>query len=516
MPYEAEESIEEKSVKATTTASYLAFSGLFTLIVYGLAFVAIARLLGPSNYGAYVVAVSVAGAFGAVGNFGIATYLERSIPKTKNSDELQRLIGSSIATILLLGTIIVLIGLAFSHYLTFALFHSFAYFGVLVVAIVSIVFSMLYGVGHGALIGFNDGKGSTIASIVYTVSQAAVSVTLVWLGFGVMGAVLGLFAGLSIGSLAVLWRIRKHAPIALSVKEFRERMKSIFSFSLPIAGSNFFSSLPSNIGVLLLAMYVASSTIGDYGVASRVESILGIFTGSMVVLLPFFSSLNLEHKKETSEIVSYMLYLIYLFATPFVVFFVMFSHPIMYTVFPRYEGVYVYIAIMSASLLISILGAPASSIVVSKAKVKKVFAFSAVVGLAELALLVLLIPYFTIYALIGVLYFVGPAIADFLYLHEIGKDAITVFPRRIYRIAFANLLLVIVFMPVLLISMYPTLKLAVAFALLFIAYPPIIGLTKAVGKRDIKRIETITSRVPMLSGMIRAVLNYAALFAAIE
>ncbi len=290
-------------------------------------------------------------------------------------------------------------------------------------------------------------------------------------------------------------------------------MSEIFSFSLPIAGSNLFASLPSNLGVMILAIYVASSTIGNYGVASRVESILGIFTGSMIVLLPFFSSLDLGRKQEASEITSYMLYLIYLLATPFVMFFVMFAHPIMYTVFPRYEGVYVYIAIMSISVLVSMLGAPASSIVVSKAKVKKVLGFSATVGLIELALLAVLIPYLTVYALIGILYFVGPAVSDYLYIHEIAKEKIRIIPNRLGRVALANAVLAFVLLPIFLIHIYPTLKLLIAFVLLFVAYPPIIGITKAVKKGDIKRIEKVTSRVPMLKGLIKGVLSYASVFA---
>ncbi|MGC8671836.1 MAG: oligosaccharide flippase family protein [Candidatus Micrarchaeia archaeon] len=514
---ESIEELEESGAVATSTASYLAFSGIFTLLVYGAAFIVIARLLGPSGYGVYIIAVSIAGAFGAVGNFGVATYLERQIPVTlvKDKQELSDIVSSGFITIALLSLAIVIIGLLASGYLSNLIFHSSSELLVLCVAVSGILFSMLYGTGHGALIGFNDGKGSALASAVYTLTQTAVSITLVLLGYGVLGAVLGLFSGLVIGTLVLLLLISRHTRLKLRVGNLLKRARSIFSFSLPIAGSNFIGSLPSNIAVILLGIYTLSSTVGNYGVASKVASILGVFTGSLIVMLPFFSGMLAKdrHSSELSSIFSYILYVIFLFGTPFVLFFTMFAHAIMLTVFPEYTSVYVYIALMSFSVLFTMLGAPASSFVLGKAKVKRVLEFSATIGISELALAFLLIPRFGALGAIAVLYFFGALLSDYLYLREVSKEGIKIKMKRVYKVLLANALLALVLLPVLLSSIYTTYKLIIAFVLVFVAYPPIAALVRALSASDAARLSNIVSKVPVVGKLIKLLLNYSMLFA---
>ncbi|MEM0147226.1 MAG: oligosaccharide flippase family protein [Candidatus Micrarchaeaceae archaeon] len=513
---ESVESLEEAGAKATGTASYLAFSSIFTILVYGLAFIAIARLLGPSQYGVYVIAVSIAGAFGAVGNFGISTYFERQIPiaMARNKQELSSIIGSGIVAIVVLSCIIIAVGIAASHYLSMLLFHSLSELAVIYIALLSILFSMLYGIGNGALIGFNDGKGSAIASIIYTITQTALSISLVVLGYGVLGAVLGLLAGLLLGTAAVLARIEKHVSISMRISGIWQRIKQMLSFSLPIAGSNFLSSLPSNIAVILLGIYTLSSVVGNYGVASRVESTLGVFTGALVVMLPFFSGMLARNskKEEIGNVMSYVLYVMFLLATPFIIFFTMFSHAIMYTVFPSYTSVYIYISLMSISVLFNVLSAPASSLVIGRAHVKKVLTFSAITGLSELLLLFLIMPALGAYGAIAVLFFYGSVLADFLYLHEIRKEGISIKPKRIYLALASNVALALVFLPVLMIGIDTTAKLAIAFALIFVAYPPIMALTGALKRRDAERISNATKSVPVIGKLMRVILAYASRF----
>ncbi|MGC8629124.1 MAG: oligosaccharide flippase family protein [Candidatus Micrarchaeia archaeon] len=521
MEYEQkEESIEEAGIKATGTAAYLAFSGIFTLLVYGLAFIAVARLLGPSNYGVYVIAVSIAGAFGAVGNFGVATYFERQIPvaQLKGKKELSNTLSSAFLAILLLSLGIVAVGLASSSYLSQLIFHSDSELSVLYVAIVSILFSMLYGTGHGALIGFNDGKGSAIASAVYTLTQTVISISLVLLGFGVLGAVLGLFAGLLLGTCVLLVFISRHAKLSIHVDNLAKRMKSIFSFSMPIAGSNFVSALPSNLAVVLLGMYAAKSVVGDYGVASRVASILGIFTGSLVVMLPLLSGMLARKRtnKEFGSVLSYLLYVIFLFSTPFVVFFAMFSHEIMSTVFPEYAGVYEYITLMSLSVLFSMLSAPASSFIVGKAKVKKVLEFSSIIGISELVLIFVLVPEFKAFGAIASLYFFGALLGDLLYLREAHKEGIIIKAHRLYRVLIANALLCVVFLPLIILRIYSTYALLAGFALIFVFYPPALVAAKALDKQDAERLAKASSSIPFVGSIVRLLLKYALKFAYVE
>ncbi len=258
-----------------------------------------------------------------------------------------------------------------------------------------------------------------------------------------------------------------------------------------------------------------SSTVGNYAVASRVASILGLFSGSLIVMLPFFSNMLAKDasKEEMSNVLSYVLYVIFVFSSPFIILFFMFSHAIMLSVFPSYTSVYLYIALMSISIFLSMIGSPSSSLVVSRGKVKTVLIFSSIIGISELAFMFLLIPKFGAYGAIASLYFIGVAISDFLYIRETVKYGIRIKASRIYRVVIADIALALVFLPLLLSSIYTTTKLVLSIAVLFVSYPPLLALVKGVSKDDAERIKRLTKGLPIVGKFIGALAEYAKIVA---
>jgi len=56
---------------------------ILTFVMTGIALVIVARLLGPSQYGVYTLAVAFASIFGSIGYFGIGTAVNKFVSESK-------------------------------------------------------------------------------------------------------------------------------------------------------------------------------------------------------------------------------------------------------------------------------------------------------------------------------------------------------------------------------------------------------------------------------------------------
>ncbi len=89
-------------------STYLLLGKLVAFIVAAISLVVVARILGPSGYGVYVVAIAVAGVAGAVGNFGIGTALTKFISEyksKKNAKMINEVLSNGMAILVVVGTI---------------------------------------------------------------------------------------------------------------------------------------------------------------------------------------------------------------------------------------------------------------------------------------------------------------------------------------------------------------------------------------------------------------------------
>lgn len=529
MLYKKGEKLSEVGARTARLASFLVLSTVIVLIIYGLMFIAIARLLGPSSYGIYVIAVGVVGAFIAVSNFGIGTYISRHVPylaNTKGTEAVSIALGDGFLLLVTVSTAMAVVGMLLAPQISSVVFHSSTgYTSLLYVALASVVLNILYSACNSALVGFGDGPAAATASIVSTLTQAITGIGLVFLGFGATGAVSGLFFGALAGIVLSVYFISRHGGIKFVRKGIAKRLKHVLSFSLPIAGSNFMmpifgsnfmTSMPPNLAVLLLGIFSLPSVVGNYGVAARAAGTIAAFMGAITLaLLPMFSAVfsGSGGKSKLRKLYKYSVYAGLLFVMPLVAYFVVFSHSLMLTVFPQYTSAYIYIALMSAGVLLQLPGAYANFFLISEGKTRKVLYYSTIVGLVEMLLAVVLIPYAGAIGAIIALYFLGSIFVDYLYVRDVAADGSGLMYGKIARVVAANLLLALVLSPVFLISgISSTARLLIGIVLLPVLYPPIVALFGAFDKEDSKLLSKASKRIPVISAVLPALFSYAGYF----
>ncbi len=82
---EGEHDKNEVGSATASVASLMVFGRFAAMFVSGITFIIVARLLGPSVYGIYVLAISYAGFFGGIADLGVSTALNKFIAQYRAS-----------------------------------------------------------------------------------------------------------------------------------------------------------------------------------------------------------------------------------------------------------------------------------------------------------------------------------------------------------------------------------------------------------------------------------------------
>jgi len=518
---ENEESAIDLGIRTASVTSFVLLSKIVAFIFVGVAFIIITRILGPTSYGIYVLATGVAGVFSSIGNFGVATALNRFIAKyTGNKRKQAKVLSEGFMLITIVGVIATVIAFGFSGLIA-GLYHGGSnYTYIFRLISLSIVLSMLFGAAYSSLVGLGKGMHAAASITAESIFQSVVGVSLAVIGLGpvapVLGIIAGYFAGFVVGIVLIFRNGIKFTMPKLS------GLKKLFQFSLPIAGSNILSAAVNNVALLLLGIFATTFVIGNFGIASRANYLFDIVLGSIgISLLPTFtaSMRNRKTKSRTGEFYSYSVYLAFLLVAPMIFFVAVFAKQFSYTAFSsEYSLAPLYIAVTSIGLLIGIAGSYASTLLISAGKVRKVLSYNAIIAVIEFALMLLLVPVFKGIGLVVLLFIVNPLLVDFLFI----RKSMQVFKARINWTRIARVVAANIIVSAIVYSALYFTGISYALVLLFgaisfvILYPIILGVIGGISTEDINLILKVSKGIPAIGYAIRKILGYTMFFVKIS
>ncbi len=511
----------EIGARTAKVATSVLLGKVIVFVLAGASFIIVARLLGPSTYGIYTLAIAIIGIFGSVGDLGIGVSFNKFIPEYMSRNEhlkIKELLANGYAMLLLFGGILTILTFALSGVFSTYIFHSAAYSGLIEIASFLILLSILYGDSYSALIGFGKNKGIAVTATVEAAAQSSVSIALAVLGFGAAAPIIGLVAGYGFGIVSALMAIRgftsRSSGVSVSVQKIRELLK----FSLPVGISNIMGAAVSSISLVVLGLFATSIVVGNFGVASRTGSMIDLITGSISVsLITMYStaiSLNKSHG-EISRFYNYSLYLAFVLIAPLLFFVGILSTPFSYTVF---SGVYklapVYISIMAFGILIGLFSTYAYNLMISAKRVNSVLKYSAATAAVQFVLLPFLVPVLKGVGLALLMFVVAPIVGDVLYAYGLSRVLyVNVDFWKVGRVLLANVIsfaFVVMAMLVLKDAFIPVL--IVSAALVLLIYPPVLSLVGALKRKDVEIIKRTAGDVPIVGAAVNGILSYASLF----
>ena len=297
--------------KASARSSFYLFLGQsISTVLLAVTTILIGRLLGPENYGIYTVALTVPSLLLEVSDLGISSALVRFIAKLCSEGkhgEATRLskIGILFKTLTSIGVSLVFLLLSGEIATVILKRPEISLF--VGVGALYLLGQAILGTINAIYIGLDRTEISGFLVNVQAVSKAFVSIILIILGYGVMGALLGigfspLFTAV-VGILLLLRVLKRFRQTNTSNhSSFLEGLRPMLAYGTPLYASNLLVSLLPQYYGLILAYFVSNEAIGNYATAMNFSVLVSVITTPLATaLFPAFSKLSIQKNRESVE-----------------------------------------------------------------------------------------------------------------------------------------------------------------------------------------------------------------------
>ena len=227
--------------------------------------VALGKYLGAGDLGLYRMTSTIYGIAVLVAAIGIPAAMIKYVAEFKGDrTKINQIVSSGVITSLFLG-----IGFSALFYVSSGLFAGIFDMPELsgLIKLLSPVFpfALVGGALLGLLNGIREMKKYAAATIVQSVLMVIITVALIYYGFGVAGAVIGLVLS-SIGFCLFLgWIARKYFEITFH--EYIPTTKKMLTFGAQIFGANAINMINYQADLLLIGYFLTATNVGYYAVA---------------------------------------------------------------------------------------------------------------------------------------------------------------------------------------------------------------------------------------------------------
>lgn len=227
--------------------------------------IALGRYLGAGDLGLYRMVITIYGIAMLVAAIGIPATMIKYVAGFKDDrTKFNQLVSSGVITSLFLG-----IGFIALFYFSSGIFDGIFNMPGLsnLLKILSPVFPFVLvgGALLGMLNGLREMKKYAAATIVQSVLMVIITVGLIYYGFGVAGAVIGVVLS-SIGScLFLIWVSKDYFEIVFS--KYVPTTKKMLRFGAQIFGANAINMINYQADILLIGFFLTATDVGYYAVA---------------------------------------------------------------------------------------------------------------------------------------------------------------------------------------------------------------------------------------------------------
>ncbi len=254
------------------------------------------RALGPEDYGIFgslfAISYMIYLVTATIQTTG-ARYVSKFVGE-KHEDEINNFLRSALKRMALLG-IILFLGLLFvSNWLS-----SFLKIGSIDPIIIlgsTLLFSTLLPVNLGVIQGLEKFKSLGLTNLVLFSSKLMIGVLLVYIGFGVNGAIAALVFGTIFALIFSFIPIRSYLKKP-DIRNHSFNFLNLYKYSIPTLIAMFCYSVPANVDVIIAKHFFSDYDAGIYVAVSVLGKIMIFLPGAIVdVMFPKVSKRYSEKK----------------------------------------------------------------------------------------------------------------------------------------------------------------------------------------------------------------------------
>lgn len=239
-------------------------SAISMFFSFGLTFL-LARYLGANDLGLYRMASTIYGTAILFAVFGIPASIIKYVSEYKaDRTKINSIVSSGILTSLLIGILFSFL-LYFTSNLLENIFAIPRLAEILKIFLFAFPFSLVGNALIGLLNGLREMKEYGMATFVQSTLMIGISASLIYFGFGVKGAAIGVVLS-SVGWFLYLLAItRKY--FSFTLKEYTDSTKKMFVFGLQIFGANAINTLNYQADIIMIGYFLTTNELGYYDLA---------------------------------------------------------------------------------------------------------------------------------------------------------------------------------------------------------------------------------------------------------
>lgn len=279
---------------------WLTFGSIIAKGLTAIAYLVLARILTVSAYGEYGMVKSTIDNFLIFASMGVGLTATKYISELKdeNKQKASDILGASLLAVAVLSSIIFLLLVFFSSTIATFILENASLTIPLILAGGVLLFISVNGVVNGALLGLQHYRKIAIINIV----QGFLLFALLCLGgyyYGIVGAVGGNLIAMAIVCITSLFMLKASAhkvQMRISLKNFKESLKTIYKFAIPASlGMLVVAPTIWTLNTLLVNTPNGYTELGIYSAVLIFSlAIRTVNTALSDALLPMFLSKHME------------------------------------------------------------------------------------------------------------------------------------------------------------------------------------------------------------------------------
>jgi len=499
--------------------SFLLFMGnSVALLVNAVGAFLVTLMLSPSDYGLYSISLILPSFFILFTDWGINPALIQLIASSGNQNK--NIGGYQEAGFIfkfLTGGTLTFVLWMFSGVLSSALLGRPEVVDLVRLASLAILFQSLHQTSISVLTGYEQMGYRSVVSVSQSLIKGIGAPLLVYYGYGVSGAIIGHVFSYAIAACVgflLSFYSKKGIPLRGESIGFRNGISHMLGYGLPLFLGNVAVGLTASFRSFLMPWFVSNEIIGNYGVASRFMSLVGLVTQSIgVTLFPAFSKFNYNLEPEkTKEVFMASVKYSSMIILPFTILLASISEPLIYTLYNlKYPlAPFFFLLLLTPKLLVGVgslsIGSFLNSQGVTRGTMK--------IRLVDSVFLILLSPVMVwMWGIPGLILsvLISNLASNILGLHVL-RDSYNLFPDLVYsgRVILCSLLSAGSSMGVkwVLNTGSPVLDLiagSTVFILSFLVFAPVLRVIK---NEDIENFESTSKDLGIIFKVIRIILDF--------
>lgn len=267
-------------------------------IVNGITSIVVARLLGPTNFALYGIALTLPTLLFSFSNLGVDQAIIRYVARLQQEGSIEtawRILKAGYAIRLAVALVSMSVGFVIASSFTTEILLRTGIVGFVQLATITVPLQASFWYSYQGFKGINRMSLSAVVRSLQAVSKAVISIALIWLGFSILGAITGFvlsyaLAGLS--GIVALWYMAEKQG-GSEANEQVVKIRDVVKFGLSLYMLTILSDGINQVRLILLANNFDDVLIGNFNAASNLSVILLGFTVALVgVLFPAFSRLS--------------------------------------------------------------------------------------------------------------------------------------------------------------------------------------------------------------------------------